>query len=83
MKAQLLITFETGKRSICGGIEFVARKLQLLQMWCVKKPVRSPYTEPIRIGTRDFASFFAGAIDDIRIYNRVLSATEVQKLYRL
>ena len=33
---------------------------------------------PIRIGTRDFGSFFAGAIDDVRIFNRVLSQSEIQ-----
>jgi hypothetical protein len=38
-------------------------------------------TEPVRIGTRDFRSYFAGAVDDIRIYDRVLSAQEVQLLH--
>jgi hypothetical protein len=36
---------------------------------------------PIRIGN-DFGPF-NGAIDDVRIYNRVLSATEVKQLYNL
>jgi len=38
-------------------------------------------TEPFRIGTRAFESFFAGAVDDIRVYNRVLSAAEAQALF--
>jgi len=38
-------------------------------------------TSPLRIGTRDFASFFKGAIDNLYIYNRALSATEVQQLF--
>jgi uncharacterized protein (TIGR02145 family) len=29
------------------------------------------------------AGFFEGTIDDVRIYNRILSATEIQKLYAL
>jgi len=38
-------------------------------------------TAPVRIGTRDFASYFKGAIDNIHIYNRALSASEVRQLY--
>jgi hypothetical protein len=38
-------------------------------------------TAPVRIGTRDFKSYFKGAIDDIRIYNRALSAFEVAQLF--
>jgi len=38
-------------------------------------------TAPVRIGTRDFASYFRGAIDNINIYNRVLSESEVLQLY--
>jgi hypothetical protein len=38
-------------------------------------------TAPVRIGTRDFASFFKGAIDNIHIYNRALSPAEVVQLY--
>jgi Concanavalin A-like lectin/glucanases superfamily len=39
-------------------------------------------TAPVRVGTRDFASFFKGAIDNIHIYNRALSAAEVGQLCR-
>jgi fibronectin type 3 domain-containing protein len=35
----------------------------------------------VRIGTRDFASYFQGAIDDVRFYNRVLSLAEIQQLF--
>ncbi len=37
-------------------------------------------TAPLRIGTRDFNSYFQGAIDDIAIYNRVLTASEIHQL---
>jgi hypothetical protein len=36
---------------------------------------------PVRIGTRDFASYFKGAIDNLYIYNRALSPAEVVQLY--
>jgi hypothetical protein len=36
---------------------------------------------PVRIGTRDFASFFKGAIDNIHVYNRALSPAEVVQLF--
>lgn len=39
-------------------------------------------TAPVRIGTRDFGSYFYGAIDDVRFYNRVLSSIEVEELYK-
>lgn len=36
---------------------------------------------PLRIGTQAFSSYFKGAIDDIRIYNRVLNVSEISALY--
>lgn len=38
---------------------------------------------PIRIAQQyqEFGEFFAGSLDDMRIYNRALSATEVTQLY--
>jgi len=38
-------------------------------------------TAPMRIGTRDFRSFFPGLIRDVRIWNRALSAAEIQRLF--
>ena len=38
-------------------------------------------TAPVRIGTRNLTSYFQGAIDDVRFYNRVLSLAEIQQLY--
>lgn len=38
-------------------------------------------TAPMRVGTRDFGSYFRGGIDDIRVYNRVLTAAEITALY--
>jgi hypothetical protein len=50
--------------------------------------MNSPYqiypqsgTAPVRIGTRNFASYFKGAIDNLHIYNRALSASQVRQLY--
>jgi hypothetical protein len=36
------------------------------------------------IGARDYGSpslFYKGSLDDVRIYNRALSATEIKQLY--
>jgi hypothetical protein len=38
-------------------------------------------TAPVRIGTRDLGSFLRGAIDEVAIYPRVLSAAEVLNNY--
>jgi hypothetical protein len=43
-------------------------------------------TAPLTIGVDNYADptrFFAGTLDDVRIYNRTLSASEVQQLYNL
>lgn len=36
---------------------------------------------PFRIGTRDLESFFLGAIREVRMWNRALSAAEVAALF--
>ncbi len=36
---------------------------------------------PLRIGTRDLHSFFQGAIRNVRLWNRLLTTTEIQNLY--
>ncbi len=38
---------------------------------------------PLRLGTRDLVSFFAGALDDVAVYPRVLSAAEIAENYRV
>ncbi len=38
---------------------------------------------PLRLGTRDLGSFFAGALDDVALYPRVLGAPEIAQHYRL
>lgn len=38
-------------------------------------------TAPVRIGTRDFNSFFEGGIDEVTIYNTELSASRIQAHY--
>lgn len=40
-----------------------------------------PGSAPLRIGTRDFASFFQGAIGRVRIWDRPLSGGEIRALY--
>jgi hypothetical protein len=37
---------------------------------------------PLRLGTRDLGSFFTGALDDVAIYPRVLTAAEIAGNYR-
>ena len=39
-------------------------------------------TAPVQLGTMNFNSYFAGAIDNLLFYNRVLSALEVTQLYQ-
>jgi hypothetical protein len=38
-------------------------------------------TAPLRIGTRDFRSYFDGQICEVRLWNRALSAAEIHALY--
>ena len=38
-------------------------------------------TAPMRIGTRDFNSFFEGEIREVRVWNRTLTDAEVARLY--
>lgn len=37
--------------------------------------------QPLRIGKRQNAVLFNGSIDDVRVYNRALSASEIQQIY--
>ncbi len=39
-------------------------------------------TEPLTIGSCDVGYEYDGTVDDVRVYNRALSATEVAQLYR-
>ena len=36
---------------------------------------------PLRLGTRDLKSFLTGAIDEVAVYPRVLTAKEVRENY--
>jgi hypothetical protein len=38
-------------------------------------------TAPLRLGTRDYHSFFIGGLDEVAIYPRVLSADEIEDNY--
>ena len=39
-------------------------------------------TAPLRLGTRDKVSFFRGALDEVAIYPRVLTADEILENYQ-
>ena len=39
-------------------------------------------TAPVRLGTRDLASYLHGGLDEVAIYPRVLSANEVMAHYK-
>jgi hypothetical protein len=46
--------------------------------------VTGTFTEPMRLGARvGLTSFSDGQVDDIRIYNRALTATEVSQLWQI
>jgi hypothetical protein len=38
-------------------------------------------TAPVRMGTRNFGSFFQGGLAEVRVWNRALSPSEVADLY--
>lgn len=42
----------------------------------------STNTSPVRIGSDYDGRYFHGAVDDVRIYNRGLSAQEVAKIFQ-
>jgi hypothetical protein len=44
--------------------------------------VPSHGTAPLRLGTRDLGSFFAGGLDDVAVYPRVLSPGEIAANFR-
>jgi hypothetical protein len=41
----------------------------------------TPGSAPLRMGTRDFASFLQGAIGPVQVWNRPLTASEIHELY--
>ena len=42
----------------------------------------SPTTGTLQIGASQFGEYFKGLIDEVRIYNRALSDTEIQTIYQ-
>jgi len=58
-------------------IHYQAAPNQMLQLQI--DPVAG--SSPLRLGTRDLDSFFAGGLSRVRIWNRALSADEVAALY--
>jgi hypothetical protein len=53
-----------------------------VQQWSVVDTrVLSTVGQSVAIGNGGGVSSFSGAIDDVRLYNRALSATEVAQLY--
>src|SRR5262249_8731703 len=41
----------------------------------------SPNSGTLQIGASQFGEYFKGLIDEVRIYNKALSATEIQTIY--
>jgi hypothetical protein len=50
--------------------------------WVAYPVVLTDQTAPIRIGGRTGDGFFQGSIDQVRIWNRVLTLSEIQSLFR-
>ncbi len=44
-------------------------------------PTMGNGTQPVEIGRRGDGNYFSGSIDDVRVYNHVLSVSEIQELY--
>src|SRR5439155_17184377 len=42
----------------------------------------SPSTGTLQIGASQYGEYFQGLIDEVRVYNRALSATEIQTIYQ-
>src|SRR5439155_7664466 len=42
----------------------------------------SPSTGTLQIGASEYGEYFQGLIDEVRVYNRALSATEIQTIYQ-
>lgn len=51
------------------------------QPWSKENIVPVHGSAPVRIATRDFSSFFLGAIREVRFWNRALTAAEVQMVF--
>lgn len=54
----------------------------LVDTWSFLKNTLSSSSNDIVVGSRGTSQYFEGAIDDVRIWNRALTATEVEKLYQ-
>ena len=75
----LVSTYDSSSRQLRGYLNGVLKQ----STTCQNSPLMN--SENVTIGLSSFqsaaAEFFNGVIDEIRIYNRVLSASEVQALY--
>jgi hypothetical protein len=85
----IVITATRDKNRVCFYVD--GKKVDDLvytQQTNIGHILSQPNQEPIRIGKRKDADFiptlhFLGSMDDIRIYNRALDDTEVQKIYKV
>lgn len=73
---------------VVGVVDNVAKMTQIYKNGILRNTnsylnviTPQPGTAPLRMGTRDFASFFQGALAAVRIWNRPLSEGEVSVLY--
>jgi hypothetical protein len=70
-----------GKIYIDGVLDSEATSTTTKKIVTAKTPMRFGFDTGVRKGV-DFDDSFKGKIDDIRIYNRVLSSKEIKHLYR-
>ena len=76
----LLVTYD-GSSKASGVKIYLDGQAQTLKIGhdSLTGTIRTP--QPLRIGRRSTSAAFTGLIDDLRIYERVLTADEVQRLY--
>jgi hypothetical protein len=76
----VFVTFD-GSSSAAGVRVYLDGRpvLERVELDCLSASIHT--STPLQIGRRDKSFAFEGAIDDVRIYNRPLNDTDVQKLY--
>ncbi|MEE9365382.1 MAG: LamG-like jellyroll fold domain-containing protein, partial [Dehalococcoidales bacterium] len=62
-----------------GGLVFYINGVETERM---NSSAMSPGTGPFRIGNNQWSQFYVGLIDDVRVYNKVLTEEEIQQAMR-
>lgn len=77
----LVSTYDSASRLLRGYVDGALKQ----SLTCAESPLTND--ETVKIGLATFISapdrYFSGAIDEIRVYNRILTPTEVMALYAL